>query len=339
MIKYPYKGKGIQGLKEKIENYTAKDLLQIFRAMFRIRLIEEEIATRYQDNEMKSPVHLANGQEAVAVGSCMALRKEDLVYCGHRTHAVYLAKGGNLDAMLSELHCRSNGCCASRGGSMHLLDKEVGMAGSSAIVAGIIPIATGAALAAKLQGKDHKICVFFGDAAVEEGAFWESINFAKLKELPILYICENNYYSVCSPLEHRQALGINIADKVRAFGLESWSLDGNNVLEVHEATQRAVHLLQKGNGPVFFEAHTYRWMGHHGDREDLGYRSQEELASWKQVDPLLLLKEVLSEQGMLSRKQQEEFAQEIQREIVQGFERALQSPFPLEEDLLTHVYA
>lgn len=340
-VRYPYRGEGVVSLKRLLTEFELAEVLQLFRGMLRIRLIEQAIADRYQENEMKSPVHLAIGQEAIAMGSCMGLRAKDQVFCGHRTHAIYLAKGGELKAMMSELHCRINGCAASRGGSMHLIDKKVGVAGSSAIVAGIIPIATGAALAALQQGDDRITIVFLGDAAVEEGVFWESINFARLKNLPILYICENNYYSVCSPLEYRQSSGVEIYNKVGGFGLKSYSIDGNNVLEVAQTTREAIVSIAHGEGPVFIEAHTYRWLGHHGDREDshLGHRSPEELEEWKRADPINLLLHVLREANYLTQSQHEKMVQEIQDEIEDAFEHALSSPFPTKEDLFTHVYA
>jgi pyruvate dehydrogenase E1 component alpha subunit len=172
--------------------------------MFRIRRIEEAIESRYHEDEMKTPIHLVIGQEATSVGCCAALTTRDLLYSSHRTHGNYLAKGGDLRAMLAELYCRINGCAGSRGGSMHLIDKSVGMAGTSAIVAGAIPIATGAALAVQLKGEDRVVVVFLGEAATEEGATSESLNFAVLKQLPIVFLCENNFYSVQSPLWTRQ---------------------------------------------------------------------------------------------------------------------------------------
>ncbi|WP_420422358.1 thiamine pyrophosphate-dependent dehydrogenase E1 component subunit alpha [Simkania sp.] len=336
-MKYTYQGKGISGLRDLLPNFAAHDLKVMFRKMLRIRMIEEAIADRYHEDQMKSPIHLCIGQEAISVGCCELLRVQDKVFCGHRTHGPYLAKGGNLNAMLSELHCRKNGCAASRGGSMHLIDKEVGMEGSSAIVAGILPIATGAALATKQQGLDEVIAVFFGDAAVEEGAAWESFNFAKLKNLPILYICENNYYSVCSPIAYRQPPETSIAKKAEAFGLSSQSVDGTNVLAVHQATDEALTSIKQGNGPAFIEAHAYRWRGHHGSSEDsqLGYRTAEELDSWKKVDPLHLLLEL----DLLSEHEISVIQAEINEEIEAGFTHALQSPLPDETDLLTHVYA
>ena len=335
MNHYAYKGKGVQGLRELLPNFEPDELKVFYQKMLRIRLIEEAIADRYHEDQMKSPIHLCIGQEAISVGCCELLRLQDKVFCGHRTHGPYLAKGGNLHAMFSELHCRKNGCAASRRGSMHLFDKQVGMEGSSAIVAGILPIATGAALAAKQQGADRIIVVFFGDAAVEEGASWESFNFAKLKNLPILYVCENNYYSVCSPLAYRQPPTTSIAKKAEAFGLTCQTVDGTNVLAVHEATKKALLSIKEGQGPAFIEAHTYRWRGHHGASEDSnhGYRSPEELASWKKVDPILLFEEL----NLFSDK--EKVTAEILKEIENAFAHALQSPLPTETDLLTHVYA
>lgn len=335
MTQYPYHGKGVSGLREHLPHFEPKDLRVFYQKMLRIRLIEEAIANRYHEDQMKSPIHLCIGQEAISVGCCQALRLEDKVFCGHRTHGPYLAKGGDLHAMLSELHCRKNGCAASRGGSMHLLDKKVGMEGSSAIVAGILPIATGAALAAKQQDANRIIAVFFGDAAVEEGAAWESFNFAKLKNLPILFVCENNYYSVCSPIHYRQPTDTSIARKAEAFGLKSQTVDGTNVLEVYQATQKALDSIKAGQGPAFIEAHAYRWRGHHGANEDshLGYRTTEELESWKKVDPLLLFEEL----NLFSDK--EKMTAEILEEIEAAFTHALQSPLPNETDLLTHVYA
>ncbi|MBM3184431.1 MAG: thiamine pyrophosphate-dependent dehydrogenase E1 component subunit alpha, partial [Chlamydiae bacterium] len=173
-----YQGQGVSFLHQLAKTESPEFLLQLYRGMLRIRKIEQTIAERYSEDQMKTPVHLAIGQEAVAVGVMEHFSQKDYAFCGHRTHSVYLAKGGDLKAMLSEFHCRANGCCGSRGGSMHLIDKSAGMMGSSAIVAGIIPIATGAALAVQQKKEDRVVVVFLGDAAVEEGVCWESLNFA-----------------------------------------------------------------------------------------------------------------------------------------------------------------
>src|SRR6185436_2928213 len=175
-----------------------------YRSMLRIRRIEEEIERRYHQDQMKTPIHLVIGQEGAAVGACSVLRTTDLVYTSHRTHGAYLAKGGDLKAMLCEMHCRINGCAGSRGGSMHLIDKRVGMAGTSAIVGGAVPIAAGAALAAQMKSEDRVVVVFIGDATTEEGVASETLNFAALKKLPLIFFCENNFYYVQSPLATRQ---------------------------------------------------------------------------------------------------------------------------------------
>ena len=227
------------------------------------------------------------GQEATSVGVCAALRNTDQVYSSHRTQGNYLAKGGSLKAMMSELYCRANGCAGSRGGSMHLLDKSVGYAGSSAIVGGSVPIATGAAFSAQYLNKDQVNVVFFGDAAVEEGAVWEAMNFAALKSLPVIYICENNFYSVCSSLEVRQPK-VDIYKKAEAFGLNSCRIDGTQVLHVYEATREAVERARSGGGPTFIESVAYRWRGHGGAGDDSasGYRDPEEVKAWQELCPI-----------------------------------------------------
>jgi len=204
MILYKYKGVGFQKQKKENLSYKKDFLVSLYRSMVRIRMVELEIERRYHEDEMKTPIHLAIGQEATCVGSAAALKREDLVYCSHRTHGVYLAKGGDLKGMLSEMYCRVNGCNGSRGGSMHLIDKSVGMAGTSSIVGGAVPIANGAALAAQMRRKKYVSLVFLGDATTEEGVTSESLNFAALKKLPVIFFCENNFYSVCSSLETRQ---------------------------------------------------------------------------------------------------------------------------------------
>src|SRR5579883_465965 len=301
MIRYNYQGGNVAALRELATRYSKEFLLNLFYKMYRIRLIEEAVAGNYHKDEMKTPIHLVIGQEAAVVGSCAVLKDTDLVYCSHRTHGVYLAKGGDINSMFAEFHCRLDGCTGSRGGSMHLMDKKVGMAGSSAIVGGAIPIATGFALSSQMQQKDNVTVVYLGDASVEEGVAWESINLAVLKNLPIIYFCENNFYSVCSPLHYRQPAHVPIHKKAEGFGLKTEFIDGNNVLAVYEASLRALQHVKENKGPVFIEATTYRWYGHHGSHEDAdenaitGYRTREELNEWKKFDPVGMLKQVLLE--------------------------------------------
>jgi pyruvate dehydrogenase E1 component alpha subunit len=289
---------------------------------------------------MKSPIHLVIGQEATSVGCCAALTRDDLVYCSHRTHGTYLAKGGSLKGMLCELHCRANGCAGSRGGSMHLIDKSVGMAGTSAIVGGAVPIATGAALAAQLRDLAHVTVVFLGDAATEEGVTSESLNFAALKRLPIVFFCENNFYSVQSPLWARQPPR-DIAAWASTYGMPGMKVDGTNVLAVYEASRAAVDLARRGEGPTFIEASVYRFRAHGGAGDDsqTGYRAVVERQEWERMCPLVLLETVLADRGMLSAGQKLRLQDEILREVEEAFDFALASPEPVRDDLYRHIYA
>ena len=253
LIKYAYNGLGWSQWNDRIEIFAPKFLRELYWKMLRIRRIEELIESRYYEDQMKTPIHLVIGMEASSVGSCAALDVKDLLICGHRTHGQYLAKGGDLKKMLAEFFCRITGCVGSRGGSMHLLDKSVGMEGSSAIVGGAVPIATGFALSIQMKNENKIVAVYFGDAASEEGVIWESLNFAALKKLPILFICENNFFSVCSPLENRQPYWTEIWKKAESFGIESQLVDGTNVLAIYEATKRAREKAVSGGGPSFIE--------------------------------------------------------------------------------------
>lgn len=339
-IRYPYKGEGVRGLDRLASAYSRDQLVALYRSMLRIRRIEEEIERRYHQDLMKTPIHLVIGQEATAVGCCSALRRSDLVYSGHRTHGAYLAKGGDLKGMLCELHCRINGCAGSRGGSMHLIDKSAGMAGTSAIVGGAVPIATGAALAARMRSEDTVIVVFIGDATTEEGVMSESLNFAALKSLPIVFFCENNFYSVQSPLATRQP-----ARDLRAWAeshrLTAVTVDGVNVLAVRDAVSTAVARAREGGGPTFIEAPVYRFRAHGGAGDDsrTGYRDEAERAAWEDVDPLKLLHECLARAAMLEAGALERMESDISTEIAAAFAFALESPHPTGDDLYRHVYA
>lgn len=340
MIRYPHKDIKFSPAPSPREKYETDFLIRLYRSMLRIRMIQEAIESRYHEDQMKSPIHLVIGQEATSVGVCAALRKTDQVYSSHRTQGNYLAKGGSLKSMLSELYCRINGCAGSRGGSMHLLDKSVGYAGSSAIVGGSVPITTGAAFSARYLNKDQVNVVFFGDAAVEEGAVWEAMNFAVLKSLPVIYICENNFYSVCSSLEVRQP-GVDIYKKAEAFGLNSCRIDGSQVLHVYEATRNAVERARSGGGPTFIESVAYRWRGHGGAGDDSasGYRDPEEVKSWQEFCPIEGLYKELLKQKLLDDARKNSIKEEIQEEILAAFEHAINSPNPEEKDLSTHVYS
>jgi pyruvate dehydrogenase E1 component alpha subunit len=340
-IRYPYAGAGFKNWDRRAGAYDREFLRRLYRSMLRIRLIEEEIEKRYHEDRMKTPIHLVIGQEATSVGCCAALTDADLLYSSHRTHGNYLAKGGDLKAMLSEMFCRANGCAGSRGGSMHLIDKKVGMAGTSAIVGGAIPIATGAALATKMQRVSRVCVVFLGEAGAEEGVTSESLNFAALKQLPVIYFCENNFYSVQSSLATRQHPARAVWKWAASYGMPAVCVDGTNVLAVYEAAKEAVVRARTGGGPTFIEAPVYRFRAHGGAGDDskTGYRDVAEREAWEPHCPIKTYREFLECAGLLDAKVHEDMRREILAETLAAFEHAMASPNPVEADLYRNVYA
>jgi len=296
-------------------------LLKLYFEMLRIRRIEEAIAARYPEQQMRCPVHLSIGQEAIAVGVCKALLQTDQIVSSHRAHAHYLAKGGSLRKMIAEIYGKKTGCCQGWGGSMHLVDLEHGMMGSTPIVGGSIPIGVGLAFAAHLKREPHLTVIFFGEGSTEEGVWAESLNFAALKRLPVLFVCENNLYSVYSPLHVRQPLSRSRLQIARAHGLHVDSGDGNVVEEVLEKSQSAVAHIHSGKGPVYLEFTTYRFREHCGPNFDnhIGYRTHEEAASWETRCPLKRLSHQFDDESI---------RQQIDDEIIDAFQFALNSPFP-----------
>ena len=261
---------------------------KLFESMLRIRLVEESIANKYSEQKMRCPTHISIGQEAIAVGVCANLTSQDQVLSTHRAHAHYLAKGGCLNSMMAEIYGKASGCSKGMGGSMHLIDTSVGFMGSTAIVGNTIPVAVGLALEKNLTRKKSIACVFFGDGATEEGAFYESVNFAIIHSLPILFICENNLYSVYSGLEVRQPVDRKIYKMVRAMGISAQHGNGNDVEEVARKVKHAKTMILKSGGPQFLEFDTYRWREHCGPNFDnnIGYREESEFLKWKKKDPL-----------------------------------------------------
>jgi len=298
--------------------------------MKRIRFVEEEIARRYDENKMRCPIHLCVGQEGVAAAVGLALRPDDLAVSGHRAHGHYLGKGGSLSAMLAEIYGKATGCARGRGGSMHLVDESVGFMGSTAIVAGTVPVGVGLAYGIKLKRTHQVSCVFLGDAATEAGVFFESVNFAVLKRLPVIFICENNLYSVCSPLRVRQPEGRRIHEMVGALGLPATAGDGNDALEVLDRVTEALAAIRAGGGPRFLEFSTYRWREHCGPSydNDTGYRSEAEFLEWKAREPIGALASLLLSRGDLSGEQIRQMDAEIAREVNAAFAFAESSPYP-----------
>lgn len=314
---------------------------KLYYDMLRIRLVEEKIAERYHEQEMRCPVHLCIGQEAIAVGVCANLRKEDYAMSTHRAHGHYLAKGGNLKALISEIYGKATGCSRGKGGSQHLTDLDAGFLGSTPIVGSIIPIATGVAFGIYQQDEDKISVVFFGEAATEEGVFHESLNFAALKKLPVLFVCENNLFSVYSPVSVRQPAERDNLAIAKAYGIYADRGNGNNILDIFEITKKAVSNLQAGNGPAYLQFDTYRWREHCGPNFDnnIGYRAEEEYLDWRKRCPIDSFESQLKNEGLLTEAAIAQIKTEIGLEIEQAFAFAKTSPFPEPEELYSHVYA
>lgn len=262
-----------------------------YREMQRIRRVEEEIARIYPSDKIMSPIHLSIGQEPISVGVCQALEPADVVFGTYRSHALYLAKGGDLREMMAELFGKVTGCARGKGGSMHLIDPKHNMMGTSAVVATTIPHAVGYAYALRLQKKPQVVACFFGEGATEEGVFYESLQFAALKKLPLILICENNLYAIHSAWADRHA-HVHVCDRVHGFGIPATQVENNDGERLHGEVVRARRaILEQMSGPVFFEAMTYRWNEHVGPGTDwhLGYRDEAEFIAWKSKDPLFRL--------------------------------------------------
>ena len=308
--------------------------------MRRIRHVEQEIARRYSEGKMRCPTHLSVGQEAVAGAVGFALRPTDMAVSGHRAHAHYLAKGGSLPAMLAEIYGKVGGCSRGKGGSMHLIDESVGFMGSTAIVAGSIPVGVGLALGMKHSRTDQISCVFHGDAAVESGVFFESVNFAAVKKLPVLFICENNFYSVYSPLSVRQPEGRSISKMAAGLGIKVGSGDGTDASGVYQLAVDAVASIRAGQGPWLLEFSTYRWLEHCGPNVDdhLGYRPEDERNKWIAKDPIGSFELLLISLGVVTADEIAQMDSDIRREVDAAFEFAEISPFPRAEDAYSDLY-
>jgi TPP-dependent pyruvate/acetoin dehydrogenase alpha subunit len=308
-------------------------LARLYRSLCRIRRVEEEIARVYSTDKIKSPVHLSIGQEAVSVGVCGALLPQDIVFGTYRGHALYLAKGGDLPAMIAELYGKATGCTRGKGGSLHLIDPEAGVMGMSAVVGTTIANAAGYAYALKCKRSDAVVVSFFGDGATEEGVFAETLNFAVLKRLPILFVCENNGYAIHTHQRQRQGKP-DIRGRAEAHGLPAERLDGNDVTGIFDRTKEVVSRLRNGEGPWFFEVPTYRWREHVGPNSDfnLGYRSEAECQPFVTADPVRRLADRVPARERVS------IEDEVEEEIADAFALAEASPFPDPAELMTDIF-
>jgi pyruvate dehydrogenase E1 component alpha subunit len=310
------------------------DLERVFHKLLLIRRAEEEVARIYPSDKIKSPVHLSIGQEAVAVGVCDPLDATDVVSGTYRSHAAYIAKGGDLRAMFAELYGKDAGCCRGKGGSMHMVAMEQHILGTSAVVGTTVPIAVGYALALQREGKGRLAVSFFGDGATEEGVFHESLNFAALHKLPVLFVCENNGFAIHTPLSKRWATN-QLCERVATYGIPAYKIPDSDVLNLWQLAADCYANIRQGSGPIFIECQTYRWKEHVGPGEDYdaGYRTRDELLMWMENDQVKLIGAKLEPTSRAA------VEAEVEREIAAAIEFAESSPFPEPKELFTYVYA
>ncbi len=312
---------------------SEKQMIELYRDLFLIRYFEETVSRLYPEQEMRCPVHLAIGQEAVAVGACSVLRKDDYLFSNHRGHAHLIAKGVDVESIAAELYGRRAGCSHGWGGSTHLAAPEVGALGTTATVGGGIPIAVGAALASKIKGDGRVTAVIFGDGAADQGVFQESLNFAALKKLPVVFVCENNALATCSLQKDRQPLD-NIHHRGKPFDVPGCRVDGNDVLAVRTACRSAVEKARREEGPSLIECKTYRIMGHVGPGTDyhLGYRSEEEYKAWRRRCPVKRMERALVKHGV-AKPEIAAIRREVREKVETAFGKAKSAEFPRISDV------
>jgi TPP-dependent pyruvate/acetoin dehydrogenase alpha subunit len=312
-------------------------ILKLYKEFLLIRLLEEQIIKRYEEGNMRCPTHLSIGQEAVAVAFSQIVNKKDFAISTHRAHAHYIAKGGNINYLVAELYGKKTGCSGGKGGSMHLIDLNVNFMGSSSILANNIPIGVGLGLAINIKKKDTISYIFLGDAATEQGVFYESLNFAVVKKIPAIFICENNRYSVYSKLDVRQPKKRKISQLAKSIGLKSYKSNGKNIFEILNKLSKAKNYVSSTRKPCFIEVDTYRWFEHCGIYNDdqLNYRPKDVLNNWKKNDNLILLEKKLIKENINTKN----IKLDINKKIQKAFKFAESSSFPKNQDLVTGVYA
>lgn len=322
-----------------ITNIAKQDLTEMYARMLRIRAFEDATKDLHSKGMIMGPVHTSHGQEAEIVGACMALRLDDYMIGNHRSHGHPIGKGAAVRGLMAELLGKSTGVCGGKGGSMHLADFSVGSLGETSIVGSGIPVAAGAALGARMQGLDRVSLCFFGDGASSEGTFHEGLNMAAVWRLPVIFLCENNGYGITTPLS-TVTLVTDIADKAAAYGMPGVIVDGQDVLAVYEAVQVAVQRARRGEGPTLVEAKTYRYEEHSvGMGRDFNYRSEDEIARWRERDPLVLFRTRLHSEFGFEDDQLEAMEKVAKEAIEDAIAFAQRSPAPLAHTAFTDVFA
>lgn len=318
---------------------NSKDCFKLYSEMLFIRHVEEMIVKKYHEQKMRCPVHLSIGQEAAAVGVCHALLKKDRIFSNHRSHGHYLAKKGDLKRMLAEIYGKYAGCCGGRGGSMHLFDKSQNITASVPLVSSSIALAVGSALSSKIDNSKEVTVSFLGDGSVEEGIFHESLNFASINKLPIIFVCENNLYSVYTPINERQP--VRPFNKLgEAHAVKSYICDGNDVLKIYEITKKLVKNSRLNKGPFFLTLNTYRHREHCGPNYDntIGYRTEKEFKLWKKKDPIINLKKKLINNYHFNEKQFDQLSIKLNKSINKAFNFAEKSKLPTPELIDKYIY-
>jgi len=318
-------------------NISKEKLVEMYKKMFQIRCFEEKVFELYAQNLVPGTIHLYAGEEAVAVGVCSNLRKDDYITSTHRGHGHCIAKGAQLKRIMAEILGKKTGYCKGKGGSMHIADFDVGMLGATAVVGAGLPIAMGAGLSMKLKGTDNVVACFFGDGASNQGTFHEAINMAAIWKLPVIFVCENNIYAM-GTRQSTVMLTENIADRAIAYGIPGVAVDGNDVLAVYEVAQKAVERARIGEGPTLVECKTYRHKGH-SRIDPAKYRPKEEVAEWLRKDPIKQFKEKLLQENVVLEAEIQQIEKEVLTEIEEAVEFAKESPYPSPEEALEDVYA
>ncbi|MCF3944270.1 thiamine pyrophosphate-dependent dehydrogenase E1 component subunit alpha [Oceanobacillus alkalisoli] len=322
---------------EILPNLTNPELLHLYKKMWLIRHFDEKIDEFFRKGIMHGTTHLSIGQEATAVGACAVLTDEDKITSTHRGHGHAIAKGARVDKMMAEMFGKSTGYSKGKGGSMHFSDLEKGNLGSNGIVGGGIPIAVGAALTAKMKKQKDVTISFFGDGATNEGSFHEAVNLASIWKLPVIFFCENNQYGMSSPIDEMINIE-HIAERAASYGIPGVIVDGNNLVEVMNATYEAAEHVRMGKGPILIEAKTYRWRGH-SKSDKRKYRSREEERFWQTRDPIKQYEGYLINKGILTRETAKKIKLEVRQIMEAAVEFAKRSPKPSIEELYTDVYA
>ncbi len=317
-------------------------LLKMYRTMQTIRQFEERLRDLFKEGKVPGFVHVSIGEEASPTGVCAALTDRDYITSTHRGHGHLIAKGGKLKPMMAEIFGKKTGYCKGKGGSMHIADFSIGILGANGIVGAGLPIATGAALAAKIRGSGEVAACFFGDGASNEGVFHESLNIASSWKLPVVFVCENNLYGEFTPGKDVTSVK-DIADRARGHDMPGVVVNGNDVVEVHETMLQAVERARKGEGPTLIECKTYRWEGHVVGEEAFlgkrGYRSQEEIAEWKKRCPLATFERRFLEARLVTQAELDAVKAAVKREVEEAVAFAIESPLPKPEEALEDMFS